>query len=74
MTDTPMTDAARVSLIRQGLDHLNRNHLGAAETALQAVLAAVPDEADALQLDHRERALELIASRERATNRFYRGA
>lgn len=50
MTDTPMTDAARISLIRQGLDHLNRNHLGAAETALQAVLAAVPDEADALQL------------------------
>jgi formaldehyde-activating enzyme len=29
--------------------------------------------ADALQLDHRERALELIASRERATNRFYSG-
>jgi 5,6,7,8-tetrahydromethanopterin hydro-lyase len=29
--------------------------------------------ADALQLDHRDRALELIAARERATNRFYRG-
>jgi 5,6,7,8-tetrahydromethanopterin hydro-lyase len=29
--------------------------------------------ADALQLDHRERALALIAARERATNRFYRG-
>ena len=29
--------------------------------------------ADALQLDHRERALELIAAREGAANRFYRG-
>jgi 5,6,7,8-tetrahydromethanopterin hydro-lyase len=29
--------------------------------------------ADALQLDHRERALALIAAREGAANRFYRG-
>jgi 5,6,7,8-tetrahydromethanopterin hydro-lyase len=29
--------------------------------------------ADALQPDHRERTLALIATRERATNRFYRG-
>jgi 5,6,7,8-tetrahydromethanopterin hydro-lyase len=35
-----------------------------------ATLAAI---ADALQLDHRERALELIALRDQASNRFYRG-
>jgi 5,6,7,8-tetrahydromethanopterin hydro-lyase len=35
-----------------------------------ATLAAI---ADALQLDHRERALALIAAREGAANRFYRG-
>jgi hypothetical protein len=29
--------------------------------------------ADALQADHRERALEILASRETARNRFYRG-
>jgi hypothetical protein len=29
--------------------------------------------ADALQLNHRERTLELAASRESASNRFYRG-
>jgi hypothetical protein len=29
--------------------------------------------ADALQPDHRERALDLPASRESASNRFYRG-
>ncbi len=29
--------------------------------------------ADAVQPDHRERALEVLASRESARNRFYRG-
>jgi 5,6,7,8-tetrahydromethanopterin hydro-lyase len=59
-----------VLLIAVWVDPGGDDHTATREANRTATRHAI---ADALELDHRERALELIAARERATNRFYRG-
>ncbi|HET6174954.1 MAG TPA: formaldehyde-activating enzyme [Gaiellales bacterium] len=60
-----------VLLVAVYVDAEGDDHTAVREANREATRAAI---ADALQLDHRERAQEIIASRETARNRFYRGA
>ena len=59
-----------VLLIAVWVDPEGDDHTAVRKANRAATLAAI---ADALQPDHRERALDLLASRESASNRFYRG-
>jgi 5,6,7,8-tetrahydromethanopterin hydro-lyase len=59
-----------VLLIAVWVDAGGDDHTATRAANRLATRAAI---ADALQTDHRERALELIAARETARNRFYRG-
>jgi 5,6,7,8-tetrahydromethanopterin hydro-lyase len=59
-----------VLLIAVYVDPEGRDHTALREANRRATRDAI---ADALQLDHREHASELVAARETARNRFYRG-
>jgi 5,6,7,8-tetrahydromethanopterin hydro-lyase len=59
-----------VLLVAVYVDPEGGDHTAVREANRRATRDAI---ADALQFDHRERARELLASRETARNRFYRG-
>jgi formaldehyde-activating enzyme len=59
-----------VLLVAVYVDPEGSDHTAVREANRRATRDAI---ADALQADHRERALETMASRETARNRFYRG-